>query len=247
MLLAALLLYLPKDKLLSGEEAARRAKEEEAAKDASQDASQETAGIPAFLHTVTEINLEAGLQNCGTEENYLSALRIFYDTIEKKAEEIETFFREGDIENYTIKVHALKSSARIIGATDLSERAKRLEDAGNQRYVELIEEETEPLLYMYRNFRKLLKEVFAEPEKSRELPPVPPEMLNDAYASMSDFAEQMDDELMDMVLKSLREYSLSDEDEKIIAQIEEKLAMLDWDGIQDTLSSRIVENMEMYR
>lgn len=34
-----------------------------------------------------------------------------------------------------MKVHALKSSARVIGALELSERAKRLEDAGNSNYI----------------------------------------------------------------------------------------------------------------
>ena len=51
--------------------------------------------------------------------------------IEKNADELEKLLQEGDYENYTIKVHALKSSARLIGAEELSETARKLEAYGN--------------------------------------------------------------------------------------------------------------------
>ena len=48
-----------------------------------------------------------------------------------KADEIEGFLREEKWEDFTIKVHALKSGAALIGAADLSEAAAHLEMLGN--------------------------------------------------------------------------------------------------------------------
>ena len=55
-------------------------------------------------------------------------LRQFYESIPGNADEIERFLAEEDFDNFTIKVHALKSAARLVGAEDLSEMARKLED-----------------------------------------------------------------------------------------------------------------------
>ena len=54
-----------------------------------------------------------------------------------------------DYENYTIKVHALKSSARVIGASNLSDMAKDLEAAGKAGDIEKIKNDTAGLLKAY--------------------------------------------------------------------------------------------------
>ena len=51
---------------------------------------------------------------------------------------IATLHQEHDTRNYTIKVHALKSSSRIIGAAELSSLAKDLEAAGDKMDWEFI-------------------------------------------------------------------------------------------------------------
>ena len=48
----------------------------------------------------------------------------------------------------------------------------------------------------------------------QDLPPVPPEVLADAYDSLSGFIDAMDYDLAEMVLTSMKEYSLPEEDAK---------------------------------
>ena len=55
---------------------------------------------------------------------------MFHDTIDYNADVLEKAFTDADYSLYTIKVHALKSSARIIGASKLSKLAEELEMAG---------------------------------------------------------------------------------------------------------------------
>ncbi|MBQ9631797.1 MAG: DegV family EDD domain-containing protein, partial [Lachnospiraceae bacterium] len=89
-------------------------------------------GLPDWLSSSEALFAEDGVRYCGSPEDYLEALSIFNRTIEERADEIEQYFNEKDYKNYTIKVHALKSSARIIGAREISAMAAELEEAGNK-------------------------------------------------------------------------------------------------------------------
>ncbi|MBR4754864.1 MAG: response regulator, partial [Lachnospiraceae bacterium] len=109
------------------------------------------------FESVDEIDEAAGLTNCGSLEGYINVLSVFRQTTENKAREIEDLYRKKDIEMYTIKVHALKSSARIIGAGQLSGLAKSLEDAGKSGDLDYINANTDKLLSMYRGMGEKLK------------------------------------------------------------------------------------------
>ncbi|MBR5969288.1 MAG: DegV family EDD domain-containing protein [Lachnospiraceae bacterium] len=77
------------------------------------------------------LDTSEALRNCGAQDVLDAALKLFAESAAAKADEIEGFLREEDWENFTIKVHALKSSARLIGATELSAEAEALEALGN--------------------------------------------------------------------------------------------------------------------
>ena len=62
-----------------------------------------------------------------------------------------------DWNNYGIIVHSLKSSARTIGAVDVSELARTLELAGKNADTDTINRETPRLLVMYRELEEPLK------------------------------------------------------------------------------------------
>ncbi len=82
-------------------------------------------------------------------EDYLEALEIFADSIPQKSEKIGKALEDNDFETYTILVHSLKSSARTVGATEISDLARKLEIAGKNKDVSLIRQETPKLLSLY--------------------------------------------------------------------------------------------------
>ena len=90
------------------------------------------------LNGSTEVNILVGISNSGSVQAYLPLLKVFYESIDEKADELESFYNEGDIKDYTIKVHALKSSSRVIGASELSAMAAELEKAGSACCVKLM-------------------------------------------------------------------------------------------------------------
>ncbi len=81
--------------------------------------------------TLPQLNLASGIANCGDADSYRMVLETFASSCAKSADVIEGYWDAQDTKNYTIKVHALKSSARIIGANGLSDLAAFLEKSGN--------------------------------------------------------------------------------------------------------------------
>lgn len=115
-------------------------------------------------------NPEAGLYYTGgDEEAYLEVLRMYVKKGREKQEYIQKLFEEEAWKNYTIEVHALKSTSLSIGAETLSERAKELELAGKAGNHNLIKRKTGELLEMYGRVldmgQKYLEEMLPEAEE----------------------------------------------------------------------------------
>ena len=108
-----------------------------------------------YYEKIHDIDWASGIENCGSAPGYVEALELFLGTIGTKAGEIEGFVDNADLENYTISVHALKSSAKIIGADKLSEMAYRMEQAGNNGDGHAVAEDTPAMLEKYRSYLKV--------------------------------------------------------------------------------------------
>ena len=184
--------------------------------------------LPEWLNSVDGIDTLEGLNNCESADGYKSVLTVFYQTADKKVYEIKKAYLSKDYETYTIKVHALKSSARIIGAADLSRTAEMLETAGREGNIGLIEKETDALLKKYRNLRDALTLLDTDEE---DLPEIEPGAMKEAYKTAFEIAQIMDYGMMDSFLKDLKSYKLPSEDKEKIARIERMLTELNWDGI----------------
>ncbi len=215
-----LLTLLPEEKVLKAEERS----------DGSEPGhpEEDLSDIPERLKDLKEIDWEMGLKNCGSSDGYRSVLSVFHQTADSKSAEIEDFFRRGDTENYTTKVHALKSSARIIGATGLYELAKTLEEAGKRGDISYIEENTGKLIGLYHKVDMGLK--FLD-ERSEALPEIGKGALREAYQTIIEIAGSMDYGLMEGLLKDLHGYSLPAIDSERLALMDRMLTELDWDGI----------------
>jgi CheY-like chemotaxis protein len=195
------------------------------------EAEQADSIIPGWLRGIEELDTEAGVKNCGSEEGYMSALGIFYNSIDNMSHEIQSYYDSGNLIDYTIKVHALKSSARIIGLADLSELAKSLEAAGDSGDMDMINNETENLLTWYRSYKQKLARLSGGGEDS-DKPPAEQEFLEDAFSSLEEFAGQMDYDMVEMVINSVDEYKLEPEDQEIFDAVNDAFMSLDWNRLK---------------
>ena len=84
------------------------------------------------------VDVDKGLENMMDIETYDEILNDFYESVPEDMKKIENYKNAGDMPNYAILVHALKSNARSFGFTDLGEMAYAHElesKAGNTNYV----------------------------------------------------------------------------------------------------------------
>lgn len=90
--------------------------------------------------SVGGLDVNKGIIYCGGEEGFIEVVRMYVDSRNEKKKQIEDAFKNEDWKNYTIYVHGLKSSMYSIGATELSEMAKKLEMAGKNNNTDYIRE-----------------------------------------------------------------------------------------------------------
>ena len=154
----------------------------------------------------TGFSFEEGVKHCGSKEALMKTIRIFYRTIDSKANKIEQCLKEGLISDYVIEVHALKSSALLIGAVPLSEAAKELEDYGKQGKTEVLEEKTPDVLTMYRDLKNILRP-YAEKEEDAKKEFSDGEWIT-ALQQIHQCIEQFDLDGVDQIMEQLEEYQV---------------------------------------
>lgn len=115
-------------------------------------------GIPK----IDGLNTRQAISMLGSEKLYMQVLRDYFQSIDKRAEIITQALEREDIKAYTIEVHSLKSTSKQIGADELSGLAARLEKAGNEQDLELINSKTDELISMYLKYKERLAPLFPE-------------------------------------------------------------------------------------
>ncbi|NTW79679.1 MAG: response regulator [Geobacteraceae bacterium] len=94
--------------------------------------------LPSFL---PGINLDTGLQMCNCNRSlYMDMLHKFQVNNQKNLNEIRSFLVAGDRDTAGRLAHSMKSVAGILGANDLSDSARLLEEAISKRMDNRLEE-----------------------------------------------------------------------------------------------------------
>ncbi len=196
---------------------------------------EEITELPDNMLWVKEtegIDVDEGIANSGGVMNYVYALKLFLDTIDDNSRVIKDAYDAGNIRLYTIKVHALKSSARIIGAKELSQLCASLEDAGNREDKGFIDANTEKLLSDYAEYKVKLSRMQEEENNDTNLEEIPESELKDAYDALLDVIPQMDYDSVEMILEGLKSYRLHKEDGEKMAELGRLLKAFDWDAME---------------
>jgi len=90
---------------------------------------------------IENIDINSGIKLTGGKiEHYFEALIAFHSDVNERLDLLDKYIKEGNLKDYTIIVHALKSAAANIGAKEISKLAEDLEIAGLNNDLKLIEE-----------------------------------------------------------------------------------------------------------
>ena len=194
--------------------------------------------LPEWLYGIEELDVRAGLKHCGDEEAYLDTLKIYGSYSAAGADEIAGFWTSRDIANTTVKVHALKSTSRAIGAEDLGALAEKLEFAGKAGDAAVLDADLAGLLERYRALGAALSPLYAPAKNAQdeaELPPVPEDELRKAYNSVRECAENLDVDGALSALDCLKGFRLPESEKQRVEQLRSAVDEFDWDSVNEIL------------
>ena len=189
--------------------------------------------LPDALYEIALIDPAKGLAFCGSAEDYLNALAIYENSITAKSEEIEKNLKNEDWDAYTLNVHSLKSTSRSIGAESISEQAKSLEQAGNDRDIETIRQATPRLLESYRSLKeplhRLLNPDTTAGQDTERRVPISEAEVDEAFATIRELCAMFDDTSIGMVLDTLRKSEIPKSHQDAYEQLCAAYDCFDWD------------------
>lgn len=191
--------------------------------------SSELIDDPVELLTFVDKN--AGLEaNGGSKEIYEKVIESYVISGETEIESIKKYISENDIKNYTIKVHALKSASRLVGATYLGELAYELEKCGDSGDVDTIHEKTEMLINALNQVIEKLNSEYSILEKE-DLLEYDAEYVQEILTAMSESCDAFDFDMVDKALKELDKYKLPDSMTQIYKELKVAIYAVDRDNI----------------
>ena len=176
------------------------------------------------------LDCETAISTLGSAELFKTVVKEYYRTAEDKADAIRKDYDNEDWNGFSIKVHALKSASRQIGAPELGSLAEELEMAGKAENIGLIREKTPELLVKFKELTDKLASYFAEEEAAAsDLPPISDEELTTILDKIDAACDDLDMDEMEAQNVVLKEHGYPDEIAAVIRELCRAVDDLDTD------------------
>ena len=236
--------WLPSDKI---EEHTIKAepKGSEAETEIPDHGKEENDSSDSFLNAVgkiNEINTEIGLSRVsGLEDMYRETLELFCKKILVECEKMDGFLNNGDLHNFAVSVHGMKSSLATIGAMELAEIAAMLEDASKKEESAYCEEHFPGFLINLHTLQEELSEVFPNEETVKQRPEGNLEYLEENVQTALTAAEDFDGDLAVEVISKLSVYDFGQQINTLLDNAGNAIKDFDFDAAIDLLNRVLTE------
>ncbi|MDE7416860.1 MAG: response regulator [Lachnospiraceae bacterium] len=198
--------------------------------------------VPSQVLPVIEgLNVAEGVKNSGSLELFTNLLGDFYKLIDLKSTKIEKCLADGMIRDYTIEVHALKNTARMIGALELSELFYKMEQCGNAEDVETITKENPAIMELYRSYKPILEPYGKANEQDKK--EVPKAEIIEALDKLNTAMDSFDLDGADAALAELEEYRLPEELSSYMEELRAYVADVAMEDVMNT-GKKMIEVLE---
>ena len=160
--------YLPKEKIKRDAEIKAgkllAQKPETSGKSDANEPTEELSGIPEELSGLEQAGLDINkaLEYVGTVETYVQILGMYRESAEENRTDLNRFLEEGNVEDYCVRIHSVKSSSYTIGADALGDAAKKLEEAAGRGDVDYIAEHHKAFLDDYMRTKEMISNVLSQ-------------------------------------------------------------------------------------
>ncbi len=224
---------------------------QEAAASESQTAVlQEAKGMPEDileeLPTVDGLDWQYAWMHLPDLDLLEYTVKEFYAQIDSSANRLEQAYRQvtepGQLDQYRIQVHGMKSLAATVGIMPLAGIAKILEYAARDGKIDVVLSVTTPFLDEWRSYHHKLQGVFGiETTAKKE---VKDYSVVQALVEMARYSmQEMDIDQADQVVSQLQEYEYPEEMDQNIQKLAEAVTNLDSEEA-DRLADLLIGQME---
>ena len=174
---------------------------------------------------------EQAIKALGSPALYKKIVEEYYKAGDTNYNNIRSDYEAADWKAYTIKVHALKSSSRQIGAYELGDMAEGLEKAGNQNDVTYIHDHTDKMMETYATLLSDLSEYFKGDDVNKaDLPVLDKKRYYDLFDELADACDNLDMDRMEAVRDEFRKHSYVDTLQPKIEELCTAIDNIDIDG-----------------
>ena len=186
---------------------------------------------------IGDLDIKFAMEFLVSEDLFWKVLKVFYNSIDKKSKLIKSLEEQEDWTNYTVEVHALKNSAKQIGAISLSEKAAALEKAGNARDAWLIHTNTDEMVEQYASYLPVLAPYCQDEEENTGKESISDEALRECFAKMQEAVDDLDMDRMEEVIQEMHQYYYEESQYELFRQLREASEEMDVDRCESILRS----------
>ncbi|WP_026651556.1 Hpt domain-containing protein [Butyrivibrio proteoclasticus] len=190
--------------------------------------------------SIPGIDIEKAIKNSGSEELLTELFGDVYKLMDEKTALVETLLRDKDLKNYTVQVHSLKTTCRMIGAMDLGEDFFTLEKLGKENNLAEIEKLTPGILSSFKSLKPYLEPFAAnnnDVKKSYDKSAISV-ILQELIAAIDDFNLGACEEAMNQLFS----FECNEELSSKLTELDKLVTNLDYDEAKE-LSKQILDSL----
>ena len=164
----------------------------------------------------------------GSAALYDKIAEEYFRTGADRMTELRSAFANEDWTDYTIKVHALKSSSRQIGALHLGDLAEALEKAGKAGDIDKIKADTDEALTEFDAVLGELAEFYGTDDvDDADKPMIDTDILKTILDDLADYCDNLDMDGMEDVSSRLKEYNYEEDLRGLIGSLNKAIGDMD--------------------
>ena len=184
------------------------------------------------------IDVKYAMDKMRLDENvYLSILKTYYIDLSHVINRIIETKRNGDIKQFVIDVHAIKSTSASVGAIEISELAKQLEFAGKEENLEFVDKHIDAFVEKCEHMIKVL-EVFWKREEENDIECEMSFLDKQWLYDIRQACEEMDSAKASSLLEEVKNKRFSEEENNLLKQIKEYVEQYDYEDVVSLLGNK---------